>query len=232
MADFLPRRDAELLTWSTSFRDNVVADPEAFALTRAQADSYAAAHDAYAAAYLLASSPETAGPSKRLAKDLARAELERVARWLAAVVRAAKTVSSEQRYALGLRPRERAVRVAAPPAEPPRVKVYALRDATVQVMLVDAESPTHVRKAAGAAGASVFTFVGDAPPRSIDAWRFHGNVTRPRLSITFPPGLPIGTKVWVTARWYGTRGQAGPVADPCCAYLCPVAPQLPMLAAA
>ena len=55
--DFIPPRDAELLTWSVNFKTLIVATPTAYGLTAPQATAYGTKHDAYASAFQTASDP-------------------------------------------------------------------------------------------------------------------------------------------------------------------------------
>lgn len=59
MADYLPRRDVDLLAWASNFSQRVSADPGAYGLTAGMAASVAAAEAAFGAAYRVASEPST-----------------------------------------------------------------------------------------------------------------------------------------------------------------------------
>ncbi|MBC8106837.1 MAG: hypothetical protein H7Z14_09635 [Anaerolineae bacterium] len=63
-----------------------------------------------------------------------------------------------------------------------------------------------------ALGAMIFTFVGDEPPTDASGWRFHTLASSTSIDITFDAQLAPGTKVWITANWFGTRKQTGPMA--------------------
>jgi hypothetical protein len=223
--DFLPRRDAGFLNWSAAFCAKINASPGDYGLTTEQASDYAALHEHYATSYHAAKSPLTRGPRAVLIKNEARRAAERAARRLARQIQGMAAVTDQQRQALGLTVRKAEPSPVPRPSTPPRLVVKLLYGATVRVDLRDVDSPRR-GKAAGIAGASVFSHVGAFPPAVLSQWTYEGDTTRPQMDITLPPTTPPGAKVWLTAYWYNPRAQGGPAADPVSTHIqCP----LPML---
>jgi hypothetical protein len=209
--NFLPTREAELVTWSTNFNALIVATPLAYALTAPQAAAYTALHDAFVDAYNTANSDSTRTPSAIIAKDLAKDALIADARLLARIVQAAPAVSDEQKSDLGLTVRDSGPSPIPPPDEAPEIDVLSVSGNTVRIRLHQAAS-TRRGKPDGVDGATVFSFVGAAAPTTEDAWKFEGNTTRTTLDIAFPDTVAPGAKVWFTAFWFNERKESGPAA--------------------
>lgn len=215
--DFLPRRDAELLSWAGNFADAILTDPAAYGLTIVQAAAFQARREAFGAAYELATVPATRTRSTVNAKDEARARLEVEARTLAGIVRAQSTVSNEQRVNLGVSPRQPRRGRIPPPANRPALHVSDVRGRRISLRLSD---PTALRRGRpqGVAGAVIFLHVADAPPQSLAEWGFATQTTRTACTVAVGPDVPPGSKVWFSARWFNPRAELGPPAEPVCAY--------------
>jgi hypothetical protein len=68
--------------------------------------------------------------------------------------------------------------------------------------------------AAGARGANLYSYVGTSAPSDPRDYRFEKMTTRAIAQIDFPPDVPGGATVWLSARWVNARGQAGPAGAP------------------
>src|SRR5436190_7097051 len=82
MADFLPRRDLAVLSWSGTFAAQLSGSPGSFGISPADVAQYLAKHDALAAAMRLVDKPETRTSPAVALKNQARAELIAEARAL------------------------------------------------------------------------------------------------------------------------------------------------------
>lgn len=230
MPDFLPRRAADLLSWSANFDRLINLDPQAYHLSGEQAAAYAQAHAEFVAALRAAHDPATRGGSTINTKLGAEARLRREARMLAKIVRAALRDDLIARYDLGLCPSRPSRAQRAKPDTAPVLRVDWPRGHVVPVRLRDAASPDSTARPRDVRGALVFVCIGEhAPPWSPretpptpDAdgphWMLHRGASRGRLMVTFPAELPPGTKVWITAAWSNRHG-AGPFASPVHAHL-------------
>jgi hypothetical protein len=213
--DFLPSREADLLNWSANFRDQIVADPVQFGLTAAQAVQYTVLHDAFDIAYATAVSPQTNSRANIVVKNTAKAALKANARALARLVRATPGITNGQRSILGLNVPDRSPGTAVPvPEQSPLVEVVQVIGRTVRVRVRDRESLQRRGKPRGCAGAAVFSAVGDLPPAKFADWSFQATITRPVANVHFNPDVPAGSKVWIMAFWYNTRGARGPASTP------------------
>lgn len=114
---------------------------------------------------------------------------------------------------IGVNPRNRLPSPIPPPATAPDIDVVSVAGNTVKLRLHQAGSTRRARPA-GAIGANVFSFVGEAPPSEESEWNFQGATGKPILDVTFPPGTAPGARVWFTARWFNQRKEQGPATAP------------------
>jgi len=216
--DFYPRRDADILNFSSNFKKRIILAPGDYGLSVAQADSYRATQESFALLYTRAIDPDTRTRGAVAAKEDARVALEAETRLLARIVRAAPAVTDEMRINLGLsRSTEGKGAPLPPPDAAPVLVVVGHVGRAVQVRLRDSTSSRR-GKPANVAGAALFVYAGAAPPADIARWQFKYNTTRPTASVPCDD-IPPGTKVWLSARWYNPRAEPGPVSTPVGTYL-------------
>ncbi len=212
--NFLPAREADLVTWSTNFDAKLRVSAVAFGLTAAQATAYTGLHDAFVDAYQTANNPDTRSPSNIVAKNTAKDALISYARELARIVQATPTVTDEQKAELGLTVRDSEPSPIPVPEFAPGIDVVSATGRTTKLRLHDAASPTRRGKPAGVAGASVYSFVGETAPADLEEWNFEANFTKTIIDIDFPAEVPNGSTVWFTAVWFNPRMETGPAATP------------------
>jgi len=226
-ADYYPKREREIVTFTENFSAGIAASPRSFGLSPAQAAEYAAVQHVFADLQQKSTQGSTNTSSVVAAKKNARRALEQLTRELVRIARMHPGVTAAQRRTLGLpvrdpgRPRgSRNVNgeVQMNRIGPPRVHVNVLNGRTLRIELRDRFSLARC-KPRGVEGATVFSYVGEHPPAAgdMDKWRFERNTTK--LVTTVRPGnrdamLPPGTKVWVMACWMNRRSQRGPASEP------------------
>jgi hypothetical protein len=212
MPDFLPSRENELLTWSASMSQQISADPGAFSVSQQDADRLAAAVSSYASAFRTAFEPRTnstvARGEKRESKKALKLEVRRVAR----IIRAAG-VAEPKLLELGLRRHDSTLTPSQTPDTPPELQLGPCTNGILPIRLQEKDATRRGRPRA-TAGAMVFVHYGDEAPPDVDAWSKQMLTGRTRVSIIIPPATPLGTRLWITACWLGTRLQRGPVAFP------------------
>ena len=158
---FFPSSDTALLAWSLNFSTLITATPTAYGLTAALATAYGTLHTAYATA-LAAADPAVRTKSSVIAKNLARNSLKNDARLLAKLVEGTASVTDPQKAALGLNVKTPPSPIPAP-SDAPNLDVASVSGWTVKVKLHDATSGSKRGKPPGVTGATVFSYVGDAP---------------------------------------------------------------------
>ena len=212
--DFIPSREAKLVTWSVNFKTKITTAPTVYGLTAAQATQYGTKHDAFVALYQAANDPDTRSPSAIIAKSASKSDLIATARQFARIVQATPSVTPELKSELGLTVRDVEPTPVGPPTTAPLLTVVSASGRTVRMRLQDAASPTRRGRPEFTAGAAVFSFVGDVPPADLADWKFEGNTTRTTVDVAFPATVPNWSKVWLRARWFSPRLQDGPASAP------------------
>ena len=216
--NFLPARDSLLLDWSNNFNTKITATPTAYGLTAAQATAYGTLHTAYSNAYTTATAPSTRTRGTIAAKNSARTALKANARLLARIVQATASVTAQQKIDLGLTPRDVVPSPINTPTEAPVLEIVTAIGRTIKLNLRSVGSERR-GKPDGVHGASLFSFVGAAPPADISAWTFEGSTTRTSFDVEFPATVAAGSQVWLTAFWFNPRSQSGPACTPVSAYI-------------
>jgi hypothetical protein len=217
--DFFPRQEAKILLWTANFAQRINSDPGAFGLSDAQAAHYLATQEAFASAFALAMNPQTATTPARAGKNSARVALEAETRMLARIIRATPNVTAVMRIGLGFGEAASGKGTPTPsPADAPQLQIDSVRGRWVNVRLSETGSGVR-RKPDGVAGALFFTFAGEEPPASINAWSLAEQTSTTLTTIRFGSELSAGTRVWIVACWYSPRGQRGPMSAAVCTWL-------------
>jgi hypothetical protein len=212
--DYLPRRESELLLWSTNFDRLINLTPTEYGLTADQAAAYNVLHTAFTAALHAASEPSTRTPSVIVTKNRAKEALIDDARELARLVQATPTVTDTQRSDLGLTVRDVEPTPVPEPKEPPDIDVLDTEGRTITIRVHEKDNPTKRGRPWNARGVAVFSYVGETPPDALKDWHFEGNTNRTTVDITLDDAVPGGAAVWLTAYWIGTRMESGPATQP------------------
>jgi hypothetical protein len=184
-----------------------------YGLTTGQATAFATLNTALQSAYTAAVNPSTRTPVSIEAKNVALRNMRTSAINLAKIVYSTSSVNDSQLVALGLLPRPSRTPIPAP-AQAPVIDIVSVSGNTVKIRLHAEGDSTRRGKPDGVDGASVFSFIGAAPPDTENEWNFEGVASKTSLDIVFPPGTAAGAKVWFTAFWFNSRKQAGPAASP------------------
>ena len=216
MPDFLPRREVDLLQWSCNFVRQIEQDAQAFGIPQPLAEQYAATHAHCVTQYQLALRPDTRTPTQLQLKREAVEALRRQARLLAGIAQRSPGMTNDKRIALKLKQRRPRRRAVPRPVQPPVVWIRSVSGSSFHIELLDKLTMDRKGLPAEVKGAQVFTCAGDECPADLDLWRYHGQVSRARLTITFASELKPGTKVWVAARWVNPRLEPGPLSEAQC----------------
>lgn len=211
--DFVPGKDADLLSYATNYSAKVTATPTAYGLVAADATALAALVSAYSAALAEATNPDTRTSSKVAMKNLAKAHLVADIRALSRKVQASTTVTVEQLSDLGLPIHKHQPTPIPAPATMPLVNVVTVRHGSHVIRLADETTPTSRAKPFGVDGAEVLVFVGETPPADIDQWEIKGLATRAQFQIDYD-SADAGKTAHIIARWFNPRGHTGPNSVP------------------
>ena len=207
-----PRADAAMLQWSQNVVNLISISPSQWGLQDSDVTDYTALHAGYSAK-LAKCEPSVRNKPAVVAKDQSLGELKSGAFTLANKIYADASVSEAMKVQIGMPPRAKPMRIPRPESAPV-IEIVSHRGFTVRIRLRAADSDKR-GKPAGTAGASVFSFVGDAPPTDIGQWKFVGSMGRvEKIDITFPTTVAPGTKVFFTGLWFNGRKEGGPMARP------------------
>jgi hypothetical protein len=212
--DFLPKREAELVTFSQNFADRLNALTTQVGITVEQAAQYESAVQLFITRYQASQNPDTRSPTALISKTIAKNALVKLTRQYAAIVQGCLTTTDEMRTSMGLTIRKTTRTPHEPIEVAPGVKVTGVNGLKVSMQIDDPTTESKRKKYATATGALVYTFVGSEYPADPALWTFHGIASRFEHTITMPFALAAGTQVWVTAAWVDIKGRSGPVAQP------------------
>ena len=215
--DFFPRRDAEAVRFTANFSEHINADPARYHLTAERAAEYATLQAAFAEAYQLTQCASTNSMTATITKRAARKPLEAETRRLVGMIKVNPEIATNLKIAAGVKLRRRPTRIGRP-QRAPTMFVRSIVGRTVAVEFRDAESGKR-KKPAGVSDLTVFSALGDTPPRTPDEWKFTKNSTVTRTTVTFPATLPPGARVWLCAYWSNRRCEHGPSSAPVYAHL-------------
>jgi hypothetical protein len=209
-----PRRTPDLINWSGGFINTLSASPDLFGATPDQCIQYTTTRSRVVNLWDLIQEPTTDTKPNRVALADAKVHLVNATKSLVDMLQAWPQQTDENRAKLKLHIRDKEPTPKPRPAHAPLIQMRSQRGRTVEFRLLDATDTERRGKPVNVAGATILSFVGDVPPDDVNGWKFEGNTTKVFFPIEFPVTVVPGTKVWITAVWYNTKGQSGPPADP------------------
>jgi len=209
---YLPSREAELLTWSTNFNNQVQADSAGVGLSAEQATALNTAQTAFASAYDTAHDPITRSPLNIQLKNEKKAALIALVRQDVAIIQAFPGTTDAQRTALGITVRDNTPTPAPIPATSPVVTVAAVEGRLFNLELREVGSERR-GKPAGVKCAWIYTYVGEDLP-TFEQMTFRGSTGKTDTKIVLPADTPVGSKVWISACWVNTAEKPGAVSLP------------------
>lgn len=209
-SNYLPSREAELVTWTNDFRANILATPEAYGLTAAQATQYQATRTTLVNAYNTVQNPITRTPPNFAAKNAAKTALIKMTRQLVDVIQAFPGTTNEKRRQLKISERDRKP-TPSPIPSMPFVKVVSVngRDVTLSIQ----QSKTTKRKPKGALLANVMVAYAESAPEGVAGWNFVTGTGRTTVTVTLD-GVQEACTAWVTAFWVNGRKESSQAATP------------------
>ena len=216
--DYLPSKDQDLLVWGQNAGPKLTATPLAFGITAPMAVSFNSALDLFSDNLAISSNPSTRTRETIAATLDSKKAFKAEAREVARVINAYPPITNAQRLSLGLTPRKGEASPINPPTISPILKIKKTEGRLMTLQLVSPDSDRR-SKPEGVAGASVFAFIGSAPPADMEKWIWFGSTTKTTCEIEFAPTVPAGAQVWLTAFYFSPRSQPGPACTPVSAYI-------------
>jgi len=216
----VPKKDSDLVNYSTNFNTLGVAHPTDFGLTAAQMTAYTPLHTAWINAYTACNVEGGKNPSLVAAKNSAKAALLPYARQLYAVVQSSLTVTDANKRLIGVTIRKTTPTPTPPPADSPKLSILSVVGRTVRCQVEDRAFPGTKRKPGNALGVTILSFAGATPPAAGDPnWKLEGQTGKTIFDVQFANDITPGTPCWVTALWYNRRGAYSPACEPLQTYL-------------
>jgi hypothetical protein len=212
MAAFPPNGDQELLNFALNYSEVISAGPTALGLTTTIATELASRTSTYQTKLLARNDPTNMNPVARLEKAQARADLDDYIRETARIVQACPTVTDVQREQLRLPIHKTHGTPVDPITDAPLLTILKIFGHNITIRVRDI-SGTRRGKPVNARGCMIYSYVGTTPPEDYRQWASEGVITRDSVIVALPESLAVGTKVYITACWYNTRG-AGPACTP------------------
>jgi hypothetical protein len=212
---FQPRKENDLLNWSSEFSTKITATPLTFGLTAAQATAYAALHATFATKFALAVSATGNSKANVAAKNQAMENLlyGPGGAWeLVNIIQAFPGTTDAMRSELAIRVPDDEPTPIPPPDQPPLLWIESTSGRTMKIRLRDKKNSDRRGKPDGVQGATVLYFVGENTPADPSQWMFLLNESRTQFFADIPPVVPVGSRVWITAFWFNNRKQSGPIA--------------------
>lgn len=211
--NFVPSREADLVAFSRNMSVLINADPLIYGLDAKQGTDFQALFDAFDALFIACNDPGTRTPTAIQNKKTAKVALVAEIRRLAAIIQAHPGTTDGMRRDLNLTVRDYEPTPVPVPGTAPSIDFISVVGNAIKIRLHNADSTKRARPA-NVTGATVFTFVGEAPPADIAGWKFEGNTKETTVDINMPPTTTPGSKVWVTSFWRNSRDQSGPATTP------------------
>ena len=180
--DFLPRRQAQLLAFTTNFADQLLELYEHVGLSLDDVNIYAQLNVEWTGAYNASQAPSTRTPVVIERKEQKRKAIVASTRRLARQIQAYPGTSDDDRIDLGLTVPDPTPSPVPVPTAGPLIEVLASVGQTLSLRFRDAAEPTNGGKPAGVGSFNVFYFVGETPPNDVNAWTYASN--RSRTSFT------------------------------------------------
>lgn len=226
---YMPQKQADQVAWASQFYLVVSADVAAYGVPAAQMTAFSNLNTALQEAWAAANNVTTRTKATVATKNQCLAEMKAAAKRLSSIIQGTAGVTDAMLINAGLTVRKTTPTPKPAPTVAPYVEVVGNVGRTVTIDL--RQSKTHRGRPATAASATIFTYVGDAPPAEQGQWQFAMNTTQTTAKITFPPSA-TGNTAFITAFWSGTRGESGPAAMPPAQVNLPAGGVMPNAAAA
>lgn len=212
MANYLPTTESALSAFCANLSSKLSDAPTDYGQTVESAAAYAAVYDTFAAAYAIATDPDTRTSPAVQTKNTAKRALIAATRPLVQTLQNWPGMTNSKREQLEIPLRDTEPTPIPMPGEMPRLEVMSVAGRLFEIQLMDEKGDK--RWPAGVRAANLFSHVGPNPPGDLTQWKFEGGVTRLNPQVIVPESVAPGTEVYFTALWVNPRLQPGPACAP------------------
>ncbi len=210
LPNYIPSRDTDFNSWADNFSSLLTANPPLYGLTPADAVVVAAAVASWDAAYAAAIDGITRGPFTIAAKDTQRTDTTAVLRPYAQAIANNAGVSSADKIAIGVNPRNTPPSpVTIPTTSPFLTVVSAIQLLHTLRYRDELASPTVKAKPYGVLQIQLFATASATPIVDPAALDFIGGFTKSPLQVEWQAG-DANKVAYYAARWVTRTGLVGP----------------------
>lgn len=207
--DFIPAKDADLLSWGDNYVTLITAAPTSYGLVAGDATAATTAYNAFAAALATATTPGTRTTPAVAAKDTARATFVALVRLQVQQIQATPTVTDEQKADLAITIRvETRTPIPAPTTRPIQTVVRS-NGPVLDFRLNDEETPDTRAFPNGVTLCQIFMSTAETPPASTASMTLLATVGR-AVNVLNVGGVAVADTMYFRSRWINRRGQPGP----------------------
>lgn len=210
MPQYIPTRDADLVTWSNNFSSLITTSPATYGLVSGDATAIAASNATWIAAYAVAVNPSTRTPQTVTAKDNAKVSLLAVVRPYAQRISKNAGISPSVKVAVGVNPGTNGpTPIVAPTTNPIVSVVNALPLQHVIRYRDQLASPSVKAKPAGVVAMQLFGKVSATVITDPEELPFIQIDTKSPLLVEWGSG-DTGKAAYYAGRWQTRKGLVGP----------------------
>lgn len=215
----VPTANSKFGPYITNFNTRIVASPSDYQLSAPQVAQHTALYDVWLPA-AEACVEGNRSPALRQARDDAKRPLLQFTRELYQFIQANTAVTNENKQLIGVVVRDFEPTPTPNQTTKPVVSVQGVNGRVVSYRASYVGTPNSRKKAPGARGILLFSYVGENPPSDVrNGWKPEGQTQRTDFEVQFPESVQPGEKCWISATWVGERGEWGPAGDGVSAYL-------------
>lgn len=213
VTDYIPARDADLLSFASNFSTKITATPATYGVTAPQAVTYAALFSDFSTKLGLATAPATRTSVTVAAKDVSRQALVANTRQLANICQETPGMLAASIAALGLTVRQTVPTPIPAPTTKPVISLERTLSQQIVFRFRDESTPASRAKPFGAVALEFRSHVGTAPPASPAAAEYRGDFSRLPFTVDYD-AADVGKTAYSYARWKTAKGLTGPWSDP------------------
>jgi hypothetical protein len=205
--DYIPRKDSDLVAWSSNFASQVAANAESWGIPQEEVTALQTAKASFAALHAKADSP-TKNSVIVAEKNIARKALEEKIRTLAGFRLKNPVITDAERIALGLRARDRKPSNIPVPKSRPELDIDVVDFRRLKILFHDMDTGSRA-KPYGINGAIIAYAVLDTPPADRSVLTHSVLATRTPYTLEFAEE-ERGKTVYVAVCWQNEKGETGP----------------------
>lgn len=207
--DFIPRADADLISWVSNFLDYANANSATLGIRAADITALQNTTTDFQTDFANNNAAQASAQAARQKKDDSREPLVALARSLVRQIQATASVTDSQRQSLGLNIKSTTRTAVGEPTTRPVATVDTSQRLRHVISFTDEETPGSRAKPAGTMGCEIWVKVGPTPPVDPSECHYLATDTATPYTVEYD-GADAGKIAHYMLRWVNTRGERGP----------------------